>query len=155
MNGAHVDGAPLDAQVGERCRKMREKRGLGLKQVAPLVRLDHGALSRMERGERPISRQLVRDLARFYGCSAFHLEFGVPELVWVFWRQNDTGQVDMIAGFTDQAEADEWRETAETALDSEYDTFHVEPIALDDTETMRLFAEERLVSHIETKEVTA
>lgn len=152
MSGAHVERGPLEIAVGERCRRMRVRRGLGLKQVAPLLGLDQGALSRMERGERPISRQMVRDLARLYGCSAFHLEFGVPELVYVLRRNAEMADVELVAAFSDPTVADEWATTA--ALAEPDCTYTVEALGLDDTETMRLFAEERLASRA-TREVAA
>ncbi|MFI1018167.1 helix-turn-helix transcriptional regulator [Streptomyces sp. NPDC020965] len=52
--------------LGESLRRYRKERGLGLKDVAPVIRASISKMSRLERGESPPKPQDVLDLARFY-----------------------------------------------------------------------------------------
>ncbi|WP_033039057.1 helix-turn-helix domain-containing protein [Streptomyces monomycini] len=55
--------------VGEQLRRMRQERGLALKDVAPLIRGSVSKVSRLERGESPPKERDVFDLIRHYGAS--------------------------------------------------------------------------------------
>lgn len=52
--------------LGEMLRRFRKERGLGLKDVAPVIRGSVSKISRLERGQSPPKRLDVEDLARFY-----------------------------------------------------------------------------------------
>ncbi|OON80079.1 helix-turn-helix domain-containing protein [Streptomyces tsukubensis] len=55
--------------VGEQLRSLRQDRGLGLKDVAPIIRSSVSKISRLERGESPPKDRDVLDLVRYYGLS--------------------------------------------------------------------------------------
>ncbi|RSO06915.1 XRE family transcriptional regulator [Streptomyces sp. WAC 06783] len=56
--------------LGEQLRRMRQERGLALKNVAPLIRGSVSKVSRLERGESPPKERDVFDLIRHYGATA-------------------------------------------------------------------------------------
>lgn len=55
--------------LGDELRRMRQERGLSIKDVAPVIRASISKISRMERGESPPRERDVVDLARFYGAA--------------------------------------------------------------------------------------
>ncbi|MQA10775.1 MAG: helix-turn-helix domain-containing protein [Pseudonocardiaceae bacterium] len=68
------------AEIGERVRKVRRRRGLSLEVAAGLAGISMGYLSMLERGERRFERRgLVEDLASALGCSPADLT-GQPYL---------------------------------------------------------------------------
>jgi transcriptional regulator with XRE-family HTH domain len=52
--------------IGEKLRHIREKKELPLRKVAALIDLDVAILSKMERGERRITKEVVLKLADIY-----------------------------------------------------------------------------------------
>lgn len=52
--------------TGQRLRKLREKAGLSLRKAAMQADIDVAILSKMERGERKLSKELVLKLAEMY-----------------------------------------------------------------------------------------
>jgi transcriptional regulator with XRE-family HTH domain len=52
--------------IGEKLRKLREKKELPLRRVAALLDIDVAILSKMERGERKLSKNIVLKLADIY-----------------------------------------------------------------------------------------
>ena len=52
--------------VGRKLRMLRENTGLSLRRVAVLVDIDVALLSKMERGERKFSKELIIRLADIY-----------------------------------------------------------------------------------------
>ncbi len=52
--------------IGARLRKLREENELTLRRVAAILDIDVAILSKMERGERPLSKEIVKKLARIY-----------------------------------------------------------------------------------------
>ena len=52
--------------VGRKLRMLRENAGLSLRKVAVLVDIDVALLSKMERGERKFSKELIIRLADIY-----------------------------------------------------------------------------------------
>ena len=54
------------ATIGEKLRKLREENGMPLRKVAALLDIDIAILSKMERGERPLSKEVVTKLAKIY-----------------------------------------------------------------------------------------
>lgn len=52
--------------IGDKLRKLREENKLSLRKTADLIGVDVAALSKMERGERKLSKEIVRKLARIY-----------------------------------------------------------------------------------------
>ena len=63
--------------IGEKLRQIREEKGLPLRKVAELVQIDVAILSKMERGERKISKSVVQKLATLY-------EYNFDELLVLF-----------------------------------------------------------------------
>ncbi len=52
--------------IGDKLRKLREENKLPLRKVAALLDIDVSILSKMERGERPLSKEVVQKLAKMY-----------------------------------------------------------------------------------------
>ena len=52
--------------IGEKLRKLREEKGLPLRKVASMLDIDVAILSKMERGERKLSKDIVSQLAKIY-----------------------------------------------------------------------------------------
>jgi transcriptional regulator with XRE-family HTH domain len=56
--------------IGEKLRHIREEKELPLRKVAVLLDIDVAILSKMERGERRITKEVVLKLADIYNCNA-------------------------------------------------------------------------------------
>ncbi|GAA0396002.1 helix-turn-helix transcriptional regulator [Streptomyces luteireticuli] len=72
-SGASVVGLPSDPKraaaarlLGDLLRRLRQERGLGLKDVAPVIRGSVSKVSRLERGESPPKDRDVYDLLHHY-----------------------------------------------------------------------------------------
>lgn len=52
--------------IGDKLRKLREDNKLPLRKVAALLDIDVAILSKMERGERPLTKEVVTQLANIY-----------------------------------------------------------------------------------------
>ena len=59
--------------VGEKLRNIREEKELPLRKVAVLLEIDVAILSKMERGERKITKEVVLKLADIYDYNADEL----------------------------------------------------------------------------------
>jgi transcriptional regulator with XRE-family HTH domain len=59
--------------IGDKLRKLREESKLPLRKVAALLDIDVAILSKMERGERPLSKEAVMKLAKIYKHDADEL----------------------------------------------------------------------------------
>ena len=59
--------------IGERLRYIREEKELPLRKVAGLLDVDVAILSKMERGERKISKEIVLKLAHIYDYNSNEL----------------------------------------------------------------------------------
>ncbi len=53
-------------KIGDKLRKLREENGLPLRKVAALIDIDVAILSKMERGERRLNREVINKLANIY-----------------------------------------------------------------------------------------
>ncbi len=53
-------------KIGEKLRKLREENELPLRKVAATIDIDVAILSKMERGERRLTKEIVQKLARLY-----------------------------------------------------------------------------------------
>ena len=56
--------------IGEKLRHLREEKELPLRKVAALLDIDVAILSKMERGERRITKEVVLKLADIYNYDA-------------------------------------------------------------------------------------
>lgn len=56
--------------VGEKLRQLRERNEMPLRKVAALIDIDVAILSKMERGERKLTKEVVLKLADIYKYSA-------------------------------------------------------------------------------------
>lgn len=56
--------------IGEKLRQLREQNDLPLRKVAALIDIDVAILSKMERGERKLTKEVVLKLADIYKYSA-------------------------------------------------------------------------------------
>lgn len=52
--------------IEDKLRKLREENELPLRKVAAELDIDVAILSKMERGERPLSKEVVKKLAKIY-----------------------------------------------------------------------------------------
>jgi transcriptional regulator with XRE-family HTH domain len=59
--------------IGEKLRNIREEKELPLRKVAALLDIDVAILSKMERGERKITKEVVLKLADIYDYNADEL----------------------------------------------------------------------------------
>ncbi len=59
--------------LGEKLRQIREQNELPLRKVAALLDIDVAILSKMERGERKLSKEVVLKLADIYKCNSEEL----------------------------------------------------------------------------------
>ena len=76
--------------IGEKLRKLREGNGFPLRKVAALLDIDVAILSKMERGERPLTKEIVSKLAKIYNHDA-------EELIVLYLSQkivNEVGNED-------------------------------------------------------------
>lgn len=55
--------------IGEKLRRLREENGFPLRRVAAILDIDVAILSKMERGERKISKGVVLKLSELYNYS--------------------------------------------------------------------------------------
>jgi len=53
-------------RIGEKLRKLRESKELPLRKVAAAIDIDVAILSKMERGERRLTKEIVQKLANLY-----------------------------------------------------------------------------------------
>lgn len=56
--------------LGNKLRKLREKNGLSLRKAAVQIDVDVAILSKMERGERKFSKELILKLANLYNANS-------------------------------------------------------------------------------------
>lgn len=56
--------------LGQKLRELREQAGLSLRKAAMQVDIDVAILSKMERGERKLSKELVLKLAKLYNVNS-------------------------------------------------------------------------------------
>lgn len=59
--------------IGEKLRHLREESGLPLRKVAAILDIDVAILSKMERGERKLSKEVVLKLADIYNYNTDEL----------------------------------------------------------------------------------
>lgn len=59
--------------IGEKLRQIREQNNLPLRKVAALIDIDVAILSKMERGERKLTKEIVLKLAETYNYNADEL----------------------------------------------------------------------------------
>ncbi|HEV8084587.1 MAG TPA: helix-turn-helix transcriptional regulator [Chitinophagaceae bacterium] len=52
--------------IGEKLRKLREENSYLLRKVAAMLDIDVAILSKMERGERRLTKEIVQKLAKIY-----------------------------------------------------------------------------------------
>lgn len=52
--------------IGDKLRKLREENEMPLRKVAALIDIDVAILSKMERGERRLTKEVVQKLAKVY-----------------------------------------------------------------------------------------
>jgi transcriptional regulator with XRE-family HTH domain len=55
--------------IGEYIRQLREKENMPLRKLAALLDIDQSTLSKLERGERPASRQMIPMIAKTFGVN--------------------------------------------------------------------------------------
>ncbi len=53
--------------VGGYIRQLREKENMPLRKLAAILDLDQSTLSKLERGDRPVTRQMIPIIAKTFG----------------------------------------------------------------------------------------
>lgn len=62
-----------ETTIGEKLRELRESKELPLRKVSAILDIDVAILSKMERGERKLTKDIVLKLAEIYGHNADEL----------------------------------------------------------------------------------
>jgi HTH-type transcriptional regulator, competence development regulator len=57
------------AKLGDYIRQLREQAEMPLRKLAALLDIDQSTLSKLERGERPVSRQILPIIAKTFSVS--------------------------------------------------------------------------------------
>lgn len=76
-------------------RDWRKHRGKTLVQAAEYLHMNHGQLSRIERGEQPYNQYLLEKLADFLMCDPVDLLVrnpNDPEAIWSIWDKAKPGE---------------------------------------------------------------
>jgi transcriptional regulator with XRE-family HTH domain len=60
----------MPTTIGQQIRELRENAGVSLRKAAVLVDIDIAVLSKMERGERKFTKDLIIKLAKLYNAKA-------------------------------------------------------------------------------------
>ncbi len=60
----------MPTTIGQQIRELRENAGVSLRKAAVLVDIDIAVLSKMERGERKFTKDLIIKLAELYNAKA-------------------------------------------------------------------------------------
>lgn len=55
--------------IGGYIRQLREKENMPLRKLAALLDIDQSTLSKLERGERPLTRQMIPIIAKTFGLN--------------------------------------------------------------------------------------
>ena len=55
--------------IGEYIRRLREKENMPLRKLAAILDIDQSTLSKLERGERPVSRPMIPIVAKTFGIN--------------------------------------------------------------------------------------
>lgn len=77
--------------IGQKLRKLRSEKELPLRKVAAILDVDVAILSKMERGERKLTKNIIARLAQIYG-------YDIDELTVLFLSQkivNEVGDEDL------------------------------------------------------------
>jgi HTH-type transcriptional regulator, competence development regulator len=77
--------------IGDKLRRLREENELPLRKVAGWLDIDVAILSKMERGERPLSKEVIMKLAKIY-------KYDVEELTVLFLSKkiiDEVGEEDL------------------------------------------------------------
>ncbi|MFH1121003.1 MAG: helix-turn-helix transcriptional regulator [Bacteroidota bacterium] len=61
-----MENAKIYQNFGEHLRSLRETAGLTLREVASTINVDSSLLAKIERNQRPPTRQLIKNLASFF-----------------------------------------------------------------------------------------
>lgn len=91
-------------------REWREHCGLSLETVAAKVGMQHGQLSRIERGLQPYSQRVLEICAELYGCTVQDLLTRRPteaDNVFAMWSRLSDGQRRRAARVIDALRDDE------------------------------------------------
>jgi transcriptional regulator with XRE-family HTH domain len=133
--------------IGQRLRRLRKAKGLSQRELAT-EHVSYAYISRIESGARNPSVKALREIAPKLGVSAYELEFGVPDAVYVLMKQ-DEGGADIVTAFRDEGEAEDWASLlndphAGGLADELTRSYEVVFVPINDREVMREFAKEEL-----------
>lgn len=71
----------LDIEIGQKLKKLREEKGLSMREVAARIGIDHSYIGKIEKGKFP-SLEKLRKICELYGVSVQSLigqEITVPD----------------------------------------------------------------------------
>ncbi len=61
-------------QLGQELKKLREEKGLMQREIGALIEVDGAMISKVENGEKPLKREHLKKLGKFFQTSAKDLE---------------------------------------------------------------------------------
>ncbi|MCE5332183.1 MAG: helix-turn-helix transcriptional regulator [Bacteroidales bacterium] len=64
-----MESVKIHKNFGEHLRTLRETAGLTLREVASTINVDSSLLAKVERNQRPPTRQLIKSLASFFNTN--------------------------------------------------------------------------------------
>lgn len=64
-----MEKAKIHTNFGELLRALRETSGLTLREVASTINVDSSLLAKVERNQRPPTRQLIKNIASFFNTN--------------------------------------------------------------------------------------
>jgi len=84
---------------GEKIRELRENQNLPLRKVAAYLDIDTSILSKIERGERTVSSDLISKFSEFFGLDEKQLntEYLGEEVAKKIYESNDIEQIFKVA----------------------------------------------------------
>jgi len=84
---------------GEHLRELREIKNLPLRKVAAFLDIDTSVLSKIERGERNATKEIVVSAARFFGIDEQILvnEFYSDTIAQLLYREQDFSKIFEVA----------------------------------------------------------
>jgi len=84
---------------GEKIRELRENKNLPLRKVAAYLDIDTSILSKIERGERSISLELISKISEFFGLDEEQLktEYLGEEVARKIYKSNDIDHIFKVA----------------------------------------------------------
>jgi transcriptional regulator with XRE-family HTH domain len=94
-----MEKAKIHKNFGEHLRTVRETAGLTLREVASTINVDASLLAKIERNQRPPTRQLIKNLALFFKINEKELltEFLSDQIAYKILDEEDDLNILKVA----------------------------------------------------------